>query len=432
MEIYVVRPGDTVYRIARRYGVPVSQILIDNQISQPEHLVVGQALVVQMPRQTHPVAPGDTLAAIARQHGITLRQLYRNNPILGGEELIYPGQTLVIAYEGTPKDTLSVNGYAYPYIDKDLLTATVPYLTDLTPFTYEFDEQGELTDLQDQVLIAMAEQGGAAPIMHLSNLTDQGFSTRLASLALGDGAVQQRILRQTADILAQRGYRGLDVDFENVAREDAQAYAAFLEQCRQLLAPGMPLVAALAPKTFAGQPGLLFEGHDYKAIGQAVDQVLLMTYEWGYAGGPPMAIAPLPNVRQVVEYALTEIPARKIWLGVPNYGYDWPLPYVAGQSRARSLSSQQAVALARRYGAAIQYDSQAQAPWFRYTDDQGRQHEVWFEDARSIQAKLALVPQYGLWGVGYWNLMREFPQNWRVLNGLYHIREREDQSSSSM
>ena len=160
--------------------------------------------------------------------------------------------------------------------------------------------------------------------------------------------------------------------------------------------------------------------------------MLLMTYEWGYAGGPPMAIAPLPNVRQVVEYALTEIPARKIWLGVPNYGYDWPLPYVAGQSRARSLSSQQAVALARRYGAAIQYDSQAQAPWFRYTDDQGRQHEVWFEDARSIQAKLALVPQYGLWGVGYWNLMREFPQNWRVLNGLYHIREREDQSSSSM
>ena len=98
MEIYVVRPGDTVYRIARRYGVPVSQILIDNQISQPEHLVVGQALVVQMPRQTHTVAPGDTLAAIARQHGITLRQLYRNNPILGGEELIYPGQTLVIAY----------------------------------------------------------------------------------------------------------------------------------------------------------------------------------------------------------------------------------------------------------------------------------------------------------------------------------------------
>ena len=50
-------------------------------------------------------------------------------------------------------------------------------------------------------------------------------------------------------------------------------------------------------------------------------------------------------------------------------------------------------------------------------------HEVWFEDARSIRAKLALIPEYGLRGVGYWNLMRDFPQNWRVLNALYRIRE---------
>ena len=148
-----------------------------------------------------------------------------------------------------------------------------------------------------------------------------------------------------------------------------------------------------------------------------------MTYEWGYTYGPPMAVAPLPNVRRVVEYALTEIPAEKLWLGVPLYGYDWPLPFVQGRTRAQSLSPQEAVALAVRYGAEIQYDQQSQAPWFRYTDEYGGGHEVWFEDARSIQAKLALVPEYGLDGVGYWNLNRPFPQNWRVLNALYRIRE---------
>ena len=136
-----------------------------------------------------------------------------------------------------------------------------------------------------------------------------------------------------------------------------------------------------------------------------------------------MAVAPLPNVRQVVEYALTEIPAQKIWLGVPNYGYDWPLPFVQGQTRATSISSQQAVALARQYGVEIQYDSWAQSPWFRYTDERGTMHEVWFEDARSIQAKLALIPEYRLTGAGYWNLMREFPQNWLVLSSLYKIRQ---------
>lgn len=146
-------------------------------------------------------------------------------------------------------------------------------------------------------------------------------------------------------------------------------------------------------------------------------------YEWGYTYGPPMAVAPLPNVRQVVEYALTEIPAGKIWLGVPNYGYDWPLPYIKGRTKATSISSQQAVALARQYRADIQYDEQVQSPWFRYTDENGVIHEVWFEDAQSIQAKLALIPEYGLIGAGYWNLMRDFPQNWLVLSSLYKIRQ---------
>ena len=91
------------------------------------------------------------------------------------------------------------------------------------------------------------------------------------------------------------------------------------------------LIAALAPKTSAGQKGTLYEGHDYTAIGAACDAALLMTYEWGYTYGPPMAVAPIRNVRQVVEYALTEIPPEKIWLGVPTYGYDWTLPYEKGQ-----------------------------------------------------------------------------------------------------
>ena len=112
----------------------------------------------------------------------------------------------------------------------------------------------------------------------------------------------------------------------------------------------------------------------------------------------------------MVEYALTEIPASKIWLGVPLYGYDWPLPFVQGRTKAQSISPQEAVARAVRYGVDIQYSEQAQAPWYRYTDGYGITHEVWFEDARSIQAKLALIPEYGLYGVGYWNLMRPFPR----------------------
>ena len=146
-----------------------------------------------------------------------------------------------------------------------------------------------------------------------------------------------------------------------------------------------------------------------------------MTYEWGYTYGPPMAVAPLPNVRAVLDYAVTEMPPSKIFLGVPNYGYDWPLPFVQGTTRAQSISNQRAIELAVQYGAEIAYDETAQAPNFQYTDASGTVHQVWFEDARSMEAKLALIAEYGFKGAGFWNLMRPFSQTWLTSAELYDI-----------
>lgn len=143
--------------------------------------------------------------------------------------------------------------------------------------------------------------------------------------------------------------------------------------------------------------------------------------EYTYTYGPPMAVAPVDEVRKVLDFAVTQIEPDKIFMGMPNYGYNWTLPYVKGESRADSLSNVAAVELAVAQNAAISYDPVAQAPFFRY-NDAGREHEVWFEDARSVEAKLALTQEYGFQGVSYWNIMKYFPQNWLVLNALYNIR----------
>lgn len=424
MDIHVVQPGDSLYSISQQYGVSLSRLLEENQLPNPTQLVVGQTIVIQYPTRTYTVRSGDTLASIARATGISVKQLLRNNPALRGESNILSGQELVLEFEQEKEGILSVNGYAYPFVDRGLLQRTLPYLTNLTPFTYGFTETGELVLLEDQPLLNAAEQMGVAPLLHLSTLTPEGrFSNELAHIVLTDMEVQNNLIENLIPLLIEKNYQGLDVDFEFVFPEDAQPYAAFVARLRELLTPlGLPVIVALAPKTFAEQPGLLYEGHDYGLLSQAADQVLLMTYEWGYTYGPPLAVAPIRNVRQVIEYALTEMPPDKIWLGIPNYGYDWILPYQRGR-RATSISNQYAVVLAARYGAAIRYDEQAQSPWFRYVDEVGREHEVWFEDARSIRAKLALIPEYGLYGAGYWNLMRPFPQNWLILNSLYEIRE---------
>jgi len=431
MEIHVVRPGDTLASIAEEYGVPLSLIRSDNQLPDPGRLVTGQTIVVRQPVLTYTVQPGDTFFSIAASTDLSPRELLRLNPVLRGEYTVFAGQTLVLEDESERDGNILVTGYAYPFVDKGLLQRELPYLSGLIPFTYGIRPEGGMVELDDTSLIAAARQMGVTPVMHLSTLTEEGrFDNQLATLVLNDMQAQSALVENILYNMELRGYEVLDVDFEFVLPEDAQPYADFISRLRETLSPfGWPVIVALAPKTSADQRGLLYEGHNYRLLGEAADAVLLMTYEWGYTYGPPMAVAPLPNVRRVVEYALTEIPAEKILLGIPNYGYDWTLPFVQGESRATSISNQYAVTLAADNGVDISYDSQAQAPFFRYRDDMGREHEVWFEDARSIRAKLSLISRYGLRGAGYWNLMRPFPQNWLVLNSMFYIED--DMSSLS-
>lgn len=424
MLIHTVTSGDTAVGLADRYGVQLSHLLADNGLTPQDTLVVGQAIVIQMPEQIHIVRPDETLYQIATDNGVSVYQLFRNNIILGGLPTLQEGMELVIRYQNQgEKGSFLTNSYAYPYIEEPLLRKQLPYLTYFTPFTYGLSATGGLLDLRDQPLIALAEEYDAKPLLHLSTLTENGnFSNERASLIFGDSAKQEQLIEEILAMVNQKGYQGVDVDFEFIFPEERYDYITFLQNLRLRLNPlGLPLFSALAPKTSDTQRGVLYEGHDYAGIGAAANAVLLMTYEWGYTFGPPLAVAPLPNVRQVVEYALTRISRSKIFLGIPTYGYDWTLPYMAGNPGAPSLSPVEAVNLARRYGAEIQYDETAQSPWFRYTDEDGRLHEVWFEDARSIRAKLALAKEYGLLGLGYWNSMRDFPQNWVVLNNEYEI-----------
>lgn len=423
MTIHIVSAGETAQSIAADYGVSPAFLIADNEIPPDGALATGQTLVIRFPQQVHSVRESESLASIAAAYGTTVRRLWQNNWQLGGSTELYPGQTLVISYLESPIARGYFNGYAYPFINSRLLNQQLPYLSSLTPFTYGINAEGGLLPLNDDALLSAARQHGTRPVLHLSSYTEEDtFDTRRAAMVLTEPDVQNQLIGELQRVMARKGFAGVDVDFEYLPAALAAPYAEFLSRLRNLFNPQGQLVwAALAPKTSSDQPGLLYEGHDYGAIGAAVNGVLLMTYEWGYTYGPPMAVAPLPQVRAVLNYALTEIPADKIFLGIPNYGYDWPLPYQQGVTRARSISNQEAIRLAVQHQAAIQYNETAQAPFFHYTAEDGVIHEVWFEDARSMEIKLRLVAENGLRGAGYWNIMRPFSQTWLTLASLFEI-----------
>ena len=377
MEIYIVKPGDNVDLIASGYNVPVDTIIYDNQLEYPYALAIGQALLINT---------GETSAAF------------------------YPA---------------SAGGYAYPYINRETLAQTLPYLTSLYVFSYGFTPEGALIppEVDDSFMITAALNAGVSPVLTLTPFGPDGrFNNFLITTLVNNEETKQTLLSNLLTTLTEKGFQGVDIDFEYILPDDRIPFADFVAQTRDFLSPyGYHVSVALAPKTSDNQRGLLYEGKDYALLGAAADSVLLMTYEWGYTYGPPMAVAPINKVREVVDYAVTRIDPAKIDLGIPNYGYDWTLPYVQGTSAAKVIGNVEAAQIAASAGVPIQFDETAMSPFFRYEKD-GLQHEVWFEDVRSIKEKFSLLPAYGLRGMGYWQIMRLFRANWLLLADTFQIQ----------
>lgn len=240
MDIYVVKAGDTIDRIAEENGRDVWRIIYDNQLVYPYELAVGQAL------------------------------------FLYGEQR-------------KPDRSISASGYAYPFISRWVLEQTLPYLTELPIFSYGFTAQGNLIPplWDDTWLIEEAQRFGTLPILTLTPFGPDGrFNNRLISAVVNSEEASERLVAELLQTMGEKGYQGVDIDFEYILAEDRDRFTAFVWRVAEAMrANGYHTSVALAPKSSADQVGLLYEGKDYRALGEAADHVLLMTYEWGYTYG---------------------------------------------------------------------------------------------------------------------------------------------------
>ncbi len=381
MKIYVVKRDDTVDKISKEQKTDLASLIEINQLTAPYRLAVGQALLLAED------VPAETFSPYAPQTASILR-----------------------------------SGYAYPFISPPVLSETLAHLSELAVFSYGFTAGGDLIPpaLDDTWMTQEAQRFGAASALTLTPLDADGrFNNNLVSALVNSLFAQRRLITGLAGIMMEKGYQTVNIDFEYVRREDRDAFTAFVSYAAYALnILGYQVSVALAPKYSDSQQGILYEGIDYGGLGAAANWVVLMTYEWGYTYGPPMAVAPINQVRRVVQYAVTKIPPDKICLGVPNYGYDWPLPYVRGATKARTLGNVEAVQTAVFYGVPILFDETAKSPYFQYWQ-YGVKHEVWFEDVRSWQEKFRLVQEYGLKGFAVWQIMKLFRAGWVLSDSLF-------------
>lgn len=424
MTIYVIRPGDTLWDISRRFGVSIDRITTANGLQEIPYLVVGQALVIPSTESAYRVQPGDSLWSIAKKYRVTVERIAALNGITDPSRIM-SGMILRIPQLSKQYGNIETNAYIEPStaeVETRLTNEAGRYLTYISPFSYQVNEDGSINQINDAAILQAARGHRTAPLMVITNFRNGNFDTAMVDTILKSESIQNTLINNVITIMRNKRFYGLNIDFERISPENRQLYNSFLRRVVAALKPlNYPVSTALAPTPEDVLTGTWHGAHDYRAHGEIVDFVIIMTYEWGWSGGPPYAVAPIDLVEDVIKYAVSVMPAKKIMMGMPLYGYDWTLPYVEGGRWARRVSPQDAIKLAARYGAAIQYDYRVQAPHFNYTDANGARHEVWFEDARSVQAKLVLAANYGLRGVSYWVLGSDFPQNWVVLDDMFNI-----------
>lgn len=264
----------------------------------------------------------------------------------------------------------------------------------------------------------MVERGGGAvaPVIKFAHAHGR-MVMPLFTNAFGNEAVllnsSTRAAALSHIVAAVRHYSldGAVVDFEGLGPTATAPLTDFVTRLAALLHPlGKAVMVAVGPEWAGENPQ--WAVYDYAGLGQAADRVLLMTYDEHSNPGGPGPVAGLPWVTGSLQYALSEIPANKIMLGLADYGYDW------SPGQANTVTAAQAYALASRQGVKLQWSAATAEPLFTYTAG-AASHAVWFEDGKSVGQRVHLADMADIGGLALWQLGGEGPNFWPQI-AAYH------------
>jgi len=423
MTIHVVQKGETIDSVAEKYGVSAERLIIENGISLPIILAVGETLVVLHPEITYKVQEGDTLVSIAEKYKVTIFQILRNNPYLSDREYFYPGETIVISYEGEKIRSIAINSYAYPFIDMNILKKTLPFLTYLTIYSYEVTAEGDLNDIDDTEIIKTAKAYGVAPVMLLV-AASKSLEEEIAVMhsILSSKEAQIKFINNILHILKLKGYSGVSFTPPYLQPIDRSIYEELVLKFIDIISKaGYKVYDTLSVRTFLLLTGTLSTGIDYHKIGQEVDGTMLINYTFGYSEGVPPGTTSIDTFKRFIEATTKLMPPEKIFSGVPVIGYIWMFPYTPNQSKGMAVTYDSVIQIAIEHNAEILYDEITNSAYFIYIS--GDEFIVRFWDARSIEVFVKIVPEFGLNGISIWNIMNWFPQMWLVINSQYDINK---------
>jgi spore germination protein YaaH len=336
--------------------------------------------------------------------------------LLGGCAALPGGQS---ATQVSPYRLRIVAGYVAPEDDRGIAAIGQSTLTEVSPVWYQPTESGQLVFASPEAqqsqseLAAQTSARRVAVVPAISNYVGGRWDGDLIHRLITDPRLRSAHVAAIVDLGRSGQWAGVDLDYESLRAADRDAYSAFVRDVATALHRAQKkLTLAVHAKTAEPGDWSGAQAQDWQALGTSADEVRVMAYDYSTNSSPPGPIAPVAWVESVLNLAVAEVPRDKIVLGLGTYGYDW-----VDSKQGQDLQWADAEALAQKNGVDVKWDAASKSPWFEYTDDQDRSHTVWYENARSLKARLDLADRYHVAGVALWRLGGEDPAIWGLLRG---------------
>ena len=364
MIIHTVKAGDTVFKIAREHSTSPMKIIENNELENPDRLVVGQKLLILTPTRTYNVRGSDTLGRVADRFGVKYKSLLAKNPYLAGTNKIYPGQLLSIKYDAPKYGMAAANGYCYKGFTRDRLDMVAPYLTYLTVGAGKRDGDDIRLTFDDTEPLSFAKENGIIPLFRIYD----------GGCEFSDKYIDSIILMATT-----HGYRGVTLASYTAMKKEPEKFREFSQKLKSALREqDMPLFLELDGNEKIDLPKVAFDG--YVIMYEKCPLESIPSFEAG-------------EERMMRSFAQSG-EAQRAYMDIATLGY-------MGDEEIRKSDFER---LAYTSGKNIEYDEKLGICHFeynKYKNGKGESVKVRYEAPENVKAKLSLVGELGFMGISF-------------------------------
>lgn len=367
MLIHTVKPGDTIFKIARKYGSAPMKIIENNELENPDRLTVGQKLLILTPTRTYTVRARDTLEDIADRFDTKKETLQRNNPYLCGGEKLYPGQILAIKYD-VPTHGIGVgNGYYYKGCEEDRLAMCLPYMSYITVSCGKRADHNVAFTFDDSIVLKEAKARGVRTLLRIY---DDSLSA------------SKSYITNIVDAIKSHGYNGVSIAAYRAAKESQDEYNEFLRELKENLKKDDLLLFAET------------DGNEYHSVADVCDGYAVMYSKSGVEKIPTFDEAERTLFQKICD---TAEPSRT-YIEIPSFGY----------IDKEEIHPKEIVRIANSSGLEISNDEESKISYFYYNKYLGGKQErvrATYESLDNVKAKLDMIGELGFMGIVF-DIMR--------------------------